>query len=226
MLGRESGSLRHPAMLVPAWYDLLTALNGHKVSVVGRLAHSKAAADFAEHGRFLEEGVSQRCVYIGAGANLGDRLANLRLGLRRLGRLGEVVAVSSLYETAPVGVTAQPAFFNAVCALETRFGLEALLAELKQIEWCAGRRPGPRWGPRPLDLDILVSGDERIETPHLQVPHPRLAERAFVLVPLAELAPGLVVPGASGTVAALRFGLDGAGVYRVAGPEWFAAPQA
>lgn len=166
----------------------------------------------------------RRTVYIGAGANIGDRLTNLREGLRRLQSVGHLAAVSSLYESEPVGGVPQPSFYNAVCAVETGLGLEVLLGELKRIEWELGRRPGLRWGPRPLDLDILLAGSEVVTTPILEVPHPRLAERGFVLVPLAELVPEVVVAGIDQTVAALRSRAGDAGVRRIAGQDWWPGP--
>ena len=104
--------------------------------------------------------------------------------------LGELVAVSSLYRTAPWGKTDQPAFVNAVAALDTHFEARALLRALHEIEHRLGREEShERWGPRPIDLDILLFGDQRIDEAGLTVPHLRLRERAFALVPLAEIAP-------------------------------------
>lgn len=108
----------------------------------------------------------------------------------------EVVAVSSLRETEPVGLEDQPRFVNGAVALETELSPRALLDELLAIEHRLGRtREGPRFGPRTIDLDLLVYGDAEIDEPGLTVPHPRLHERRFALEPLAEVAPGLVVPG-------------------------------
>jgi 2-amino-4-hydroxy-6-hydroxymethyldihydropteridine diphosphokinase len=160
-------------------------------------------------------------VYLGLGANLGDRLVALRDGLAHLGPFAEVERVSSLYETEPVGGPPQPPYYNAVCRVRTALTLERLLRELKQLEQLAGRRPGVRWGPRPLDLDILLAGDTLLQSPDLQVPHPRLAERAFVLIPLAELAPALWIPSAGATAADMRDRVDCSGVRLVAGPDWW-----
>src|SRR5579883_2022423 len=129
-----------------------------------------------------------RPVHVALGANLGDRRANLRTALGRLATQGDITAVSALYEAVPAGVVEQPPFLNAACTLVTALDLRSLLAALKTVEWELGRRPGPRWGPRPLDLDLLLAGDERVEQPDLTVPHARLAERAFVLAPLADIA--------------------------------------
>ena len=158
--------------------------------------------------------------YIGLGANIGNRLANLRMALRLLAPMCPVEAVSSLYETAPVGVTDQPPFYNAVCRVVTGLDPHGLLRLLKRIEHEMGRRPGPRWGPRPIDLDILLYRDRAMQTPDLTLPHPGLPERAFVLVPLAELAPDLRHPTLDTAVNELLAGLDQSGVKRILGPAW------
>jgi 2-amino-4-hydroxy-6-hydroxymethyldihydropteridine diphosphokinase len=134
-------------------------------------------------------------VYLSLGANQGDRLANLRLALARLQTLARLEEVSSLYETQPQGMHDQPLFLNAVCRVSTGLEPQALLRFLKNVEREIGRQPGgQRWGPRPIDLDILLYDDRVVDTPELTVPHPRLAERAFVLVPMCELAPELRHP--------------------------------
>jgi 2-amino-4-hydroxy-6-hydroxymethyldihydropteridine diphosphokinase len=134
-------------------------------------------------------------VAIGLGSNLGDRLNHLRFGVRRLRTVLEGLRCSGVYETAPEGVTDQPAFLNACCTGRTRLSARQLLAELKDAERAAGRRPRARDGPRELDLDVLLYADSVIEELGLVVPHPRFRERAFVLVPLAEIAADWVVPG-------------------------------
>ena len=159
-------------------------------------------------------------VTIALGANLGDRCANLRRGLALLAPDVTVLAVSPLYESAPVGVTAQPAFFNAVCLVATDLEPLALLDRLQGIEREVGRRPGPRWGPRPLDLDILFYDDLRLESQRLTVPHPRLRERAFVLRPLADLRRDRVLPGWSDGLREALALVDTSDLRRVAGPEW------
>jgi 2-amino-4-hydroxy-6-hydroxymethyldihydropteridine diphosphokinase len=133
--------------------------------------------------------------YIGLGANFGDREENLRAALHQLTELGPL-RVSSFRETDPVGVTHQPRFVNAVAELETDLGARDLLERLLEIERQLGRDRSreERWGPRTIDLDLLLYGDEVIDEPGLTVPHPRLAERRFVLEPLHELDPGLVLP--------------------------------
>jgi 2-amino-4-hydroxy-6-hydroxymethyldihydropteridine diphosphokinase len=132
---------------------------------------------------------------VGLGANLGDREASLARALGLLGEMADVVAVSSVRETEPWGLADQPPFLNAVAALETELTARELLDELLDIERRLGRtRGGPRYGPRTIDLDILVYGDEVIDERGLTVPHPRLHERRFALEPLQELDPDLVVP--------------------------------
>jgi len=136
--------------------------------------------------------------FVGIGANLGDRERTLRLALRLLGdRDGvTVAAVSSLRETAPVGYRDQPFFLNGAARLETALSPRELLRALLDVERELGRdRSGPRFGPRTVDLDLLLYDGVELDEPGLVVPHPRLHERRFVLEPLAELAPGLVVPG-------------------------------
>jgi 2-amino-4-hydroxy-6-hydroxymethyldihydropteridine diphosphokinase len=158
--------------------------------------------------------------YLGLGSNVGQRVRNLRVGLRSLMPGAQVTALSPLYETAPIGVTDQPPFLNAVCSVTTALAPQPLLDRLKRIEQELGRTEGPRWGPRPLDLDILLYDDDRIELPDLQIPHPRLTERAFVLRPLFELDPDLVIPGDGRAVRALLVALAAQEVRIVAGPGW------
>jgi 2-amino-4-hydroxy-6-hydroxymethyldihydropteridine diphosphokinase len=126
---------------------------------------------------------------LGLGANLGDPLATLNAAKARLAAVGRVTAASALYRTPPWGVEAQPPFVNAALALETELDPDALLAALKALERDLGRVASERWGPRVIDLDILDVDGVRREDPHLTIPHPRLFERAFALVPLAEIEP-------------------------------------
>jgi 2-amino-4-hydroxy-6-hydroxymethyldihydropteridine diphosphokinase len=136
--------------------------------------------------------------FIGLGSNLDDPRRQVGRALEELAGLPEttLAAQSGLYRSAPMGPADQPAYINAVARLETRLAPEALLDALQAIEARHGRvRAGDRWGPRTLDLDILLYGDARIDSPRLRVPHPGLAARNFVLQPLAELAPDLDIPG-------------------------------
>lgn len=134
--------------------------------------------------------------YVGLGSNLGDREQSLRDALDRMAAEGWLVRFSAFRDTDPVGVTDQPRFLNAVAELRTDLRPRELLEQLLAIERELGReRSGEqRWGPRTIDLDLLLYGDEIIDEPGLTVPHPRLAERRFVLEPLAELSPGLELP--------------------------------
>jgi len=149
-------------------------------------------------------------VYIGLGSNLGEREQTIRRALDRLAADGdvEIVAVSSLRETDPVGYLEQPRFLNGAAALRTSLAPRALLARLHAVELELGRdRSGPRFGPRTIDLDLLLYGDERIDEPEVVVPHPRIAERRFVVEPLFELDSRLEVPG-RGSVRALLAALQ------------------
>lgn len=148
--------------------------------------------------------------YIGLGANLGDRAAMLRAALEQLAAEPDVelVAVSAFHQTDPVGLVNQPRFLNAAAAVETELPARALLDRLLGIERRLGRtRDGPRFGPRTIDLDLLLYGDEEIAEPDLCVPHPRLHERLFALEPLAEIDPQLAVPG-RGPLARIIAGLQ------------------
>jgi len=136
--------------------------------------------------------------YIGIGSNLAEPRAQVHAALRALAALPRtrVLRQSRLYRSAPWGLRDQPEFVNAVAQLETALQPRALLEALLGVERAAGRRrDGTRWGPRVLDLDILLYGDRVLDEHGLRVPHPHLAERAFVLLPLAEIAPELSVPG-------------------------------
>ena len=147
--------------------------------------------------------------YVGIGANLGPREETLHRAVEVLGRADEVevVGVSDLRETDPVGVIDQPPFLNGAVAIETTLPARALLDLLLEIERSLGRVRGERWGPRIVDLDLLVYGNEVVDEPGLRVPHPRLHERRFALEPLADLRPELEIPG-RGTVSALLAALD------------------
>ena len=160
------------------------------------------------------------------GSNLGNRLDNLQGALRRLVPSVAVDQVSELYESDPVGPTGQPPYFNAVCAGATVLDPHSLLNAVKAIERALGRRPGPRWGPRPLDIDILLLDCVTLDTPLLTIPHPRLEERAFVLTPLADILPERVLPSSRVTVRDAAHRAGTAGLRRIAGGDWPSLPAA
>jgi len=162
-------------------------------------------------------------VYLALGANVGNRIENLRFALRLLSEYSRVIEVSSVYRSdalVPEGQPPGPDFLNAVAAVKT--GLEPLdlLHAIKGIEHEIGRRPAPRWAARPIDIDILLYDDRVIATPELTVPHAAMLERSFVLVPLAEIAPGATHPVAGSTIGELAEDIDYAGLEHLEGPEW------
>jgi len=153
-------------------------------------------------------------IYLALGSNLGDRRANLAAAIKRLRAQIAVEQISAIYESEPAYVDDQPRFLNAALRGRTQLPPDALLAFLKGIEHELGRIPGPRFGPRLIDLDILLYADLVITTDQLTIPHPRMAERPFVLVPLAEIAPDLVPPGWTTTVGELARTVRGHGDVR------------
>jgi 2-amino-4-hydroxy-6-hydroxymethyldihydropteridine diphosphokinase len=142
-------------------------------------------------------------IYLALGANLGDRAASLRAALERLRAAVTIERMSAVYETEPAYLLDQPRFLNMAVRGRTALEPAALLALLKQIERELGRVAGPRYGPRAIDIDILLYDDLALDTASLTIPHPRMAERPFVLAPLAELAPELVSPGWDQSIGAL-----------------------
>jgi 2-amino-4-hydroxy-6-hydroxymethyldihydropteridine diphosphokinase len=140
-------------------------------------------------------------VYLGLGSNLGDREQNVARAIDLLSQRVKIEETSSLYVTEPVDHGDQPLFLNVVCRIETSLFPEDLLGLAKRIEAAMGRKPSFVNGPRPIDIDILFYGDRVVNIPRLVIPHPRVQERAFVLVPLAEIAPTLVHPVSGQTVA-------------------------
>jgi len=150
--------------------------------------------------------------FVGVGSNVGDRAGTIRRAAELIGAHPEIelVASSGIRETEPWGPVEQPPFLNGVVAVETSLGPRELLDVLLELERRLGRVRGVRWGPRTIDLDLLLYDDAVVDEPGLTVPHPRLHERRFVLEPLAELDPGRVVPG-RGTVADLLGALDAGG---------------
>lgn len=148
-------------------------------------------------------GAGKNPAYVALGSNLGERLQYLKQALELLQQNAgtNITALSAVYETAPVGGPDQDAFLNACAALETALSPTKLLLEMLAIEDKLGRVRKERWGPRVIDLDLLIYDQVRMNTPLLELPHPRLSERDFVLVPLADIAPALIVPGQSKKVA-------------------------
>lgn len=151
-------------------------------------------------------------VYLGLGSNLGDRLANLEAAIAGLPPQVLVTAVSRVYETKAWGIEDQPDFLNMALGGETALEPTDLLHYVKQLEVALGRTPGERWGPRVIDIDILFYDDLLLDLPALTIPHPGAGERATVLVPLADIAPGLVHPQLGESVAWLAARAELAGI--------------
>jgi 2-amino-4-hydroxy-6-hydroxymethyldihydropteridine diphosphokinase len=143
-------------------------------------------------------------VYLSLGSNIGDRAGHLNMAIARVRALGEVVAVSSFYETEPVEFTAQAWFLNCSVALDTEKKPQHLLSGILDIEQQLGRRRGQKKGPRIIDLDILFFGNLIVDDPGLTIPHPAMHERRFVLEPLAEIAPDALHPVLNKTIRELR----------------------
>ncbi|HXR66585.1 MAG TPA: GTP cyclohydrolase MptA [Ktedonobacteraceae bacterium] len=160
--------------------------------------------------------VATHTVYLALGANIGDRRGNLAAALQRLREVMEIDLVSSIYETDPVGYTDQPRFLNIVCCGKTWLDAENLLKYAKEIEAAIGRKASFRNGPRPIDIDILFYDDIQLEVEHLSIPHPRLRERAFVLAPLAEIAPEMLDPVSGKTTQELLAAISQEGVIKLA----------
>jgi 2-amino-4-hydroxy-6-hydroxymethyldihydropteridine diphosphokinase len=150
-------------------------------------------------------------IYLALGANLGDRAASLRAAVERLRGPISIERMSAVYETEPAYLLDQPRFLNMALCGRTALDPQALLALLKRIERDVGRVAGPRFGPRAIDVDILLYDDLALAGANLTVPHPRMAERPFVLMPLAEIAPELVPPGWDRSIGALAAVVRGNG---------------
>jgi 2-amino-4-hydroxy-6-hydroxymethyldihydropteridine diphosphokinase len=153
-------------------------------------------------------------IYLALGSNIGDRGDNLRRAVAALAPEVQVASESPVYETPAWGYQDQPPFLNMALQAETSLPPEALLAHVKRLEIGLGRTPSFHWGPRLIDIDILFYDDLILDTPDLTIPHPRLHERAFVLVPLNNLAPRLVHPVLGQTVSELLASVDTAGITR------------
>lgn len=160
-----------------------------------------------------------RSVYLGLGSNLGDRLANLSSARSALAEFLDHPAFSSIYETEPWGYTDQPAFLNQAVSGAAHLTPTQLLKAIKAVEQRLGRQPSFRYGPRLIDIDILLYRDLILKTTRLEIPHPRLAERAFVLIPLLEIAPDIIHPVLGQTVRQLAARVDASGVRRLDEPS-------
>lgn len=147
-------------------------------------------------------------VFLALGTNLGDRWDNLRQAVRALAALMVVETISPVYETAPWGIEDQPEFLNICLSATTTLAPHPLLAAIKDLEVKLGRRPGPRWGPRLIDIDILFYDDLILQSEGLTIPHPHLAERVFVLAPLADIAPQFRHPQTGLSVAQMAKAVD------------------
>ena len=143
-------------------------------------------------------------IYLGLGSNLGDRVLNVRTALSKLPPDIIVEAVSPVYETEPQYLKNQPEFLNIACKCKTTLSAREVLTFLKKVETDLGRTETERFGPRIIDIDLLFYGTERVNEPDLIVPHPQLSERAFVLIPLSDIAPDFVHPVLKSTIQGLR----------------------
>jgi 2-amino-4-hydroxy-6-hydroxymethyldihydropteridine diphosphokinase len=159
-------------------------------------------------------------IYVALGSNLGNRQANLTMALRMFEPLARIEAVSALYESPPQPPAPPPPYLNAACRIVTGLSPDALLRHLKRMEHLIGRRDSQRWAPRPIDLDIALYDDRVLDDGDLTVPHPRLAERAFVLRPLLDLDPELTHPASGERLADLLARVGSDGLVEVAAAGW------
>lgn len=166
-------------------------------------------------GATHEETPTNHHVYLGLGSNIPDRDAHLAAALEELAQIVTIERVSSVFDTAPMIVTDQPRFHNLTIAATTRLSPQELLRGVKSIERALGRTGGPRYGPRVIDIDLLFYDQLVVQTDELTIPHPRLAERAFVLAPLMEIAPTLTHPTLGETVTEMLRRVSGSDVVRL-----------
>lgn len=159
--------------------------------------------------------MNKHVVYLSLGTNLGSRLDNLKQALESLTEFCQVIAVSSVYETDPWGYEDQPIFYNQVVKIETALEPIQLLQEIKEIELEMGRVPTFQYGPRLIDIDILLYDKLTMNSPELKIPHPQMKSRAFVLAPLADIAPDLVLPGEIVDVETLNREIGSSGIRKV-----------
>ena len=159
-------------------------------------------------------------IYLGLGSNLGDRRLNLSKALQMLEPAVHVEAVSALYESPPQPPAPPPSYYNAACRVTTELSARELMRYTQGIQTALGRTDTTHWAPRPIDIDILLYDDERIDEPGLVVPHPRIAQRAFVLQPLLDLDPGLVYPVTGERIEELLKSLGAYELARVANTGW------
>jgi 2-amino-4-hydroxy-6-hydroxymethyldihydropteridine diphosphokinase len=183
------------------FFDNAVGLNSLAFTItIATVIISTRQGTIMNHSKIIPEEAKPVQIYLGLGSNMGDRRYNLESALVALASKIKVQVVSSLYDTTPVGNILQPRFLNLVCEAHSSLTPTDLLTFIKQIEKNMGRIPGPVNNPRPLDIDILFYGNQVIAAPALIIPHPRLTERAFVLVPFAEIAPDFVHPVVGKTI--------------------------
>ena len=168
-----------------------------------------------------QDSVDGHTIFLSLGANRGDRQKNLEQALHHLAKVIAIQAVSSLYETEPVGEGGrplpydQPLFLNLACQGKTNLEPNTVLSIAKEIEASMGRRPSLRNAPRPIDIDILLYDHLQVNLPQLVIPHPRMRERAFVLIPLAEIAPFTIEPTSGQTIQHMASNISSQGIYKI-----------
>jgi 2-amino-4-hydroxy-6-hydroxymethyldihydropteridine diphosphokinase len=163
--------------------------------------------------------LEQTLVHLALGSNLGDRCANLRLALEKISERVSIIKTSSVYETPPWGFTDQPSFLNQVVSGNSSLNPAELLTLVKEIEQKMGRVKNFQNGPRLIDIDILLFGEQIVKMPNLEIPHPRMCERGFVLLPLAEIEPDLILPGTNKNIYEFIQNVDQTGIQRLDGEK-------